>query len=171
MTRRTVLSALATVALVAMPVAAMAYDAPGFDTSVNDPTITAGQSITVTTTGADAGETLTATVTSNPASISNDAITIAGTKALAKTASAAGTAAWTVTLAAAGTYTIAITDASGALVGDETVTVTAAGAAAPGLSDTGFDPSGMAIGALALVAAGGVAVVVARRRHLAHAGA
>lgn len=169
MIRRTILSALAAAALVAVPAAAMAYDAPGYTTTVNDPSITAGQSVTVTTTGADAGESLTLTVTSNPASISNSAITIAGTKAMTKTASDAGTASWTVTLAAAGTYTFAITDAAGALVGDEVVTVAAA-AGDPALSDTGFDPTGMAIGASALVAAGAFAVFIARRRQLAHAG-
>ncbi len=171
MNRRSLLTGLATVALVAVPAAAMAYDAPGFNTTVNDPTITAGQSVTITTTGADAGERLTLTVTSDPASISNDAITIAGTKALAKTASATGAASWTVTLAATGTYRLAVTDAAGALLGDESVTVSGAPAAAGGLSDTGFDPTGMAVGAGALIVAGAGAVVVARRRQLARAGA
>ena len=169
MIRRTILSALAAAALVAVPVAAMAYDAPGYNTTVNDPTITAGQSVTVSTTGATPGESYTLTVTTNPASISNDAITIAGTKALAKTAPASGTISWTVTLSAAGTYTMAITDAAGNLVGDEVITVAAA--AGPALSDTGFEASGLVGGAAALVAAGTIAVFLARRRQQAHAGA
>lgn len=171
MNRRSIITGLATVAFLAVPTAAMAYDAPGYDSTVNDPTITAGQSVTVTTTGADAGESLTLTVTSDPASVSNDAITIAGTKAMAKTATASGTATWTVTLSATGTYRLAITDAAGSLVGDETVTVSGTAAAAGGLSDTGFDPTGMAVGAAALIAAGAGAVLVARRRQLARAGA
>src|SRR5665648_820844 len=77
MIRRTILSAAAAIALVAMPMAAMAYDAPGYNTTVSDPTPAIGQAFTVTTTGATAGETLTLTITSNPATISNDAITIA----------------------------------------------------------------------------------------------
>src|SRR5665648_758258 len=104
MIRRTILSAAAAVARVAMPMAAMAYDAPGYNTTVSDPTPAIGQAVTVTTTGAAAGESLTLTITSNPTTISNDAIQISGTKALAKTANASGTGTWTVTLAAAGTY-------------------------------------------------------------------
>ena len=169
MIRRTILSAAAAIALVAMPTAAMAYDAPGYNTTVSDPTPAIGQAITVTTTGAVAGETLTCTITSNPATISNDAITIAGTKALAKVANASGTVTCTITLTAAGTYTLAVTNAAGALVGDEVVTVAAA--ATPALSDTGFDALGLAGGAAALVAAGAFAVFLARRRQLAHAGA
>jgi len=170
MIRRTILSAAAAIALVAMPMAAMAYDAPSYNTTVSDSTPDIGQAITVTTTGATPGETLTCTVTSNPATISNDAITIAGTKALAKVANASGTVTCTVTLTAAGTYTLAVTNAAGALVGDEVVTVAAA-AAAPALSSTGFDAIGLAGGAAALVAAGAFAVFLARRRQLAHAGA
>src|SRR5665648_787398 len=146
MIRRTILSAAAAIALVAMPMAAMAYDAPGYNTTVSDPTPDIGQAITVTTTGAAAGETLTLTITSNPATISNDAITIAGTKALAKVANASGTVTCTVTLTAAGTYTLAVTNAAGALVGDEVVTVAAAAAATPALSSTGFDAIGLAGG-------------------------
>ena len=172
MIRRTILSAAAAVALVAMPMAAMAYDAPGYNTTVSDPTPAIGQAITVTTTGATPGETLTCTVTSNPATISNDAITIAGTKALAKVANASGTVTCTITLTAAGTYTLAVTNAAGALVGDEVVVVAAAAAAAaPALSSTGFDALGLAGGAAALVAAGAFAVFLARRRQMAHAGA
>jgi len=148
----------------------MAYEAPGFNTTVSDTTPAIGQAFTLTTTGAVPGETLTCTVTSNPATISNDAITIAGTKALAKVANAAGTVTCTITLTAAGTYTLAVTNAAGALVGDEVVVVAAA-AAGPALSSTGFDALGLAGGAAALVAAGGFAVFLARRRQLAHAGA
>lgn len=167
MNRRSILTALATAALVALPAAAMAYDAPGYGTTVNDPTITAGQAVVVTTTGAQVGQSYTLTVTSDPASISNDAISIAGTKALAKTATAS-TLTWSVTLSAAGTYRLAVTDAAGNLVGDETVTASGTAGATGALSDTGFESGGLVGGAAALVVAGTIAVVLARRRQLAH---
>ena len=169
MIRRNLLTAAATIALVAMPMAAMAYDAPGYNTTVSDPTPDIGQAFTLTTTGATPGEPLTCTVTSNPATISNDAITITGTKALAEVANASGTVTCTITLTAVGTYTLAVTNAAGALVGDEVVVVAAA--ATPALRSTGFDAIGLAGGAAALVAAGAFAVFLARRRRLAHAGA
>ena len=162
MVRRALLTAAAAAALVAFPAAAMAYDAPGYNTTVTDPTPAIGQAFTVTTDGNAPGEQLTLTVTSNPASISNDSIVVAGSKALAKTADASGNVSWTVTLNAAGTYTLAITNAAGQLVGDEVVTVAAA--AGPALSDTGFDGMPLVLGAGALVALGATAVVVARRR-------
>jgi hypothetical protein len=171
MIRRMLLSAAAALALVAVPAVAMAYDAPGYASTVSDPTPTLGQALTLTTNGAPAGANLTLTITSNPASISNDAIQIAGTKALARTASASGTASWSVTMSAAGTYTLAVTGPGGALLGDETVVVAAAGGVPAALSSTGFDPLGLAAGALALMAAGAVAVLFARRRQLAHAAA
>lgn len=169
MTRRACLATAATIALVALPTAALAYDAPGFDTTTTDPTPALGEPITLSTSGAEPGEQVTATVTTDPASISNDAITIAGTKSMTKAADANGVVAFSVTLNAAGTFTVRITDASGALLGDEVLQVAApAGAAGTNtgvqLSDTGFDAAGLAAGAAALVVAGAGAVVVARRR-------
>lgn len=162
MVRRALLTAAAAVALVALPAAAMAYDAPGYTTTVTDPTPAIGQAFTLTTDGQTAGEQLILTVTSDPASIGNDKIAVAGSRSLAKTADADGAASWSITLSAAGTYTLAVTNAAGQLVGDETVTVAAA--TGPALSDTGFDGMPLAIGAGALVALGAAAVVVARRR-------
>jgi len=164
MVRRALLTAAAAAALVALPAAAMAYDAPGYATTVTDPTPAIGQAFTLTTDGQTAGETLTLTVTSDPASIGNDKIAVAGSRSLAKTADASGAASWSITLSAAGTYTLAVTNAAGQLVGDETVTVAAAAVAGPALSETGFDGMPLAIGAGALVALGATAVVVARRR-------
>lgn len=163
MVRRALLTAAAAAALVALPTVAMAYDAPGYETTVSDPTPALGQAFSVVTDGNNAGEQLTLTVTSNPASIGNDKIVVAGSRSLAKTADENGRATWTVTLNAAGTFTLAVTNAAGQLVGDETVTVAGA-PAAPGLSDTGFDGLPLAIGAGALVALGATVVVIARRR-------
>lgn len=183
MIRRSLISAAAAIALVVMPTVAMAYDAPGYDTTVSDPTPAVGRAFTLMTRGAAPGAILTLTITSDPAGIGNDAVEIAGTKTMTKTAEADadGTVTWTVTLSAAGTYFLAVTDAAGNLLGDETVTVagaaagtaagTAAGAVTPGLSDTGFDGAGLAVGAVVLIVAGAVAVFFARRRQLAHAGA
>ena len=170
--RRALLSTVGALALVALPSVAMAYDAPGYTTTVSDPTPAIGQAITVTTDGSVASQQMTLTITSDPASISNDAIQVAGTKALAKTANASGDVTWTVTFSAAGTYTLRVTDVSGALLGDEVVTV----AAAPGgtgtggaLSDTGFEAMELALGAGALILAGGAAIAVVRRRQTARA--
>ncbi|GEN81293.1 hypothetical protein [Actinotalea fermentans] len=165
--RRTLLTSVGTLTLVALPAVAMAYDAPGYDTTVNDSTPAVGQAITINTLGQTPNEQLTLTITSNPATIGNDQIQVAGTKSLAKTANASGDASWSVTLNAAGTYTARVTNAAGALVGDEVLTV----AAAPGssLSDTGFDGMELALGAGALILAGGAAVVVARRRQAVRA--
>ena len=167
MTRRSILSTLGALALVVVPSAAMAYNAEGYTTTVSDPTPASGAPFTVTTTGADAGDELTLTVTSNPTSIPNSAIQVAGTVALAKTANADGVATWTVTLNQAGTYTLTVTDSqSGALLGDEVVTVAAA-PAGDSLSATGFDPLPLGLGAAGLVLVGGTAVLMVRRRRAA----
>ncbi|WP_188037065.1 LPXTG cell wall anchor domain-containing protein [Actinotalea sp. JY-7885] len=166
--RRIALTVLAAATLAVAPTAAMAYDAPSFNTSTTDATPTVGETFTITTNGTTAGEAYTLTITSNPASISNDAITIAGTKSLTKTATGTSVS-FSVTLTAAGTYTAQVFDAAGNLVGDEVLTVTAAGAAAGALPATGFDGVELAAGAGALVLAGAGAVLVARRRQTAQA--
>ena len=167
--RRTTMVAAAGLALILAPTAAMAYQAPGFSTTTTDATPTIGEPITITSTGAATGAALTLTVTSNPASISNDSIQIAGTKSSTKVATSAGVT-WSVTLSAAGTYTAAVTNAQGQLVGDQVLTVVAAAApaaAAPALSATGFGGTELAFGAGALVLAGAGAVLIARRRSAA----
>ena len=169
MIRRTTMVAAAALALVLAPSAAMAYQAPGYSTTTSDSTPAINEAVTITSKGFAAGAACTLTITSNPATISNDAIQIAGTKSSSKTATAAG-CTWTVKLGAAGTYTAAVTNAQGQLVGDQVLTVAAAPAtAAPtrALSATGFDGTELAVGAGALVLAGAGAVLVARRRHAA----
>lgn len=164
MIRRTVTIAAAGLALALAPSAAMAYQAPGFSTTTTDATPTAGVPIVITSTGFAPGDPGTLTITSSPASISNDAITIAGTKSSTKVADASGIS-WSVTLTVAGTYTAAVTNAAGQLVGDQVLTVAAAPTATTSpLAATGFNSVELGIGAGVLVLAGAGAVLVARRR-------
>lgn len=165
MNRRITAIFIATAALTLVPAAAMAYDAPGYATTITDPTPAVGQAVTLTTTGTTSGASYTLTCTSNPSSLPNSAIEIAGTKALSKTATGTSVS-WAITLRQGGTFTCAVTDASGALVGDEVMTVVAAGStpSTGSLASTGFDAVGLAAGAGVLMLAGLGAVLVARRR-------
>lgn len=167
MIRRKVLIVAAAAALVLAPSAAFGYGATDYTNkgTVSDSTPAAGESFSVTVQGpANAGVTLT--VTSNPASLPDSAITIAGTKSLTKTTNASGVAVFTVTLAQAGTYTVVAADAaSGAVLSTQSLTVAAAaGGTAAALPTTGSDALPLGLGAGALVLAGAGAVVVARRR-------
>lgn len=164
--RRTALVAVAAVALALVPSAAFSYGAGDFSNkgTVSDTTPAAGESFTVTVTG-PAGASVTLTVTSNPASLPDSSITIAGTKSLSKVTNASGTAVFTVTLSQAGTFTVVATDtASGAVISTQTVSVAAAAGAAGSLSSTGSNALPIALGAGALVLVGAGGVVVARRR-------
>jgi hypothetical protein len=153
MIRRIVLAVAAAVALTLVPAAAMAYEAPGFTFSVSDATPATGVPFTAVITGAVPGSVVTLTVTG-----------VAG-QTLTATANASGAATFTVTLNAAGAYTLTATNAAGAVLGTQVVTVAAAAAAAvPALSSTGFDGMPLAVGGGVLVLAGAGAVVVAKRR-------
>lgn len=172
MIRRTVLVAAAAVALILAPTAAMAYDAPGFTSTVSDSTPALGQPVTVVISGADANAPVTLTITSNPASLSNDTIQIAGTKSLTKTANASGVVSFTVTLTGVGSFLLTATNAAGAVISTQTLTVAAAGAASGGvagaqLSRTGFEGMPLVVGGGVLVLLGAGAVVIARRRRSA----
>ncbi|MBX9247161.1 peptidase, partial [Actinotalea ferrariae] len=162
--RRLALTTLAAGALVLAPTAALAYDAPGYGTTTQDAAPAAGESVTLRTEGTTPGQDYTITVTSEPASLSNDSIQIAGTKSATKTATGTSVT-FTVTFAAGGTYTAAVKDESGRLVGDQVFTVASSAAAAAAgtsaLGATGFDGVELAVGAGALVLAGAGAVVVA----------
>jgi len=162
MIRRAILVAAAAVAVILVPSAAMAadYEAAGFTSTVSDTTPAVGQSVTVIIHGgvANANKVIT--------------LKIAGvsTQTLTATANAAGAASFTFTLSAAGVYTLTATNASGAVVSTQTITVHAVGAAsvAPGkLSSTGFEGTGLAVGGGLLVLTGAGAVLVARRRKTA----
>lgn len=169
MIRRALVVAAAAFALILAPSAAMAYNAPGFTSSVSDPTPALGAPVTVVISGVKAHEEVTLTISSTPASISNDAIQIAGIKSRTKTASASGVVSFTVTLTAAGSYALSATNAAGAVISTQTLTAGAAAAAAAAftgsqLSSTGFGGTGLAVGGGVLVLLGAGAVVVARRR-------
>jgi len=174
--RRTALVAAAAVALILAPTAAMAYEDEQFAAAVSDATPAAGSPFTVSVTG-PANTPVTLTV-SGAAQI--DGVT---GSSLTKNTNAQGVAQFSVVLANAGSYTITATDASGAVITTQTVSVAAVGVAASRssasgraatgaqLGDTGFDGMGLAAGAGALVIAGAGAVVVARRRQSPVAGA
>jgi hypothetical protein len=158
MIRRAILVAAAAVAVILVPSVAMAYNAPGFSSSVSDATPAVGQSVTVVINGgaANANQVITLTVAG------------ASTKTLTATANASGAATFTFTLSAAGVYTLTATNASGAVISTQTVTVHAVSAAAApatgGLAFTGFEGTGLAVGGGLLVLTGAGVVLVARRR-------
>lgn len=166
MIRRIIMVAAAAAALTLVPSAAMAYNAPGFNSTVSDSTPAIGQPVTIVITGADADEPVTLTITSDPASISSDAIQIAGTKSLTKNANASGVATFTVTLTAAASYALTATNAAGAVLSTQTLTVAAATPAAAGtLPRTGFDVMGFGLwGGLFVLVGAGALIVVKRRR-------
>ena len=174
MIRRAVLvaaAAVAALALILVPSAAMAYNAPGFTSTVSDPSPAVGQPNSVVISGADANSPVTLTITSDPATLSNDSIQIAGTKSLTKTANASGVATFSVTLNASGNFAVVATNAAGAVISTLTLSAHAAGAAAGTggavLSSTGFDGMPLAVGGGVLVLVGAGAVLVARRRQSA----
>lgn len=166
--RRLLASVAAAALLVAVPVAAQAYVAPGYALRVSDSTPGVGVPFQAVFSGATAGEDYTLTITSDPASIPSGDIEIAGTSALTRTA-AGDTVTYTVTLRSPGTYRLEVTDASGALLADSSVVVRAAGTGAAastggGLAVTGSDPLVLGLGAAAVIALGVGAVVAIRRR-------
>jgi hypothetical protein len=172
MIRRTVLVAAAAAALILAPTAAMAYDAPGYTSTVSDSTPASGSPCTVVISGGEANEPVTLTITSNPASLSNDTIQIAGTKSLTKTANASGVASFSVTLSGAGGFALTATNAAGAVLSTQSLTVGTAGAASGAvtgarLARTGFEGMPLVVGGGVLVLLGAGAVVITRRRRSA----
>jgi len=162
MIRRSILALAAAAVLVLAPTAAFGYGASDYTDkgSVSDTTPAVGQPFTVTVKG-PASASVTLTVTSNPASISDSAITIAGVKALVKETNAAGDATFTVTLGEPGTYTLTVTDTvTGAVISSQVVVVAAAGA----LATTGSNSGALGIGAGAVLLVGVGLVALARRR-------
>jgi hypothetical protein len=169
--RRSAIVSAAAATLVLVPTAAFAYDAPGFSSTVSDPTPAAGTPILLTVDGDSdiANEEVLLTVTSTPASMPNSAIQIAGTATASKVANASGDVQFSVTLSQAGTYS-AVATVDGAAVSTMDLSVAAASKAAPSgkaLAETGFDGAGLAAGAGALVVAGAGAVLIAKRRQSA----
>ena len=166
MIRRIAAAAAAAVALILVPSAAMAfnapmaYNAPGYTCTLSDPTPAVGAAVKLVCTGAPAGQVLTLKVTRNPAANF-------GTKVFTATANAGGVATFSFTLAPAGDYSFEVQGVNGAVVSTQTVKVVGPAAApirAGQLSRTGFDVMPIAAGGGLLVLAGAGAVLVARRR-------
>ncbi len=186
MIRRIILSSVAALGLALLPLSAMGYDAPPYTTTVSDSSPGVGQPFTVTSTGIMCGVhgmltgcgLATLTVRSAPLSISDAAITIAGTKSLTKTArfdhaggsAYRGTVVWTVTLAEAGTYTLTVVQSQTRTFMSELTIVVGASddGGQPGdgwqLSGTGLDVLALSGVAGGLVVVGVVGVWLARRR-------
>lgn len=165
--RRVVAAVSAAAAIALVPTAAFAYGAGDYSNkgTVSTTSPAAGTPFTVTVQG-PANTSVTLTITSNPSSLPDSAITIAGTKSLAKTTNASGVATFTVTLAQSGTFTLVVTDtASGAVLSTQAVTVAGSTSTTAGsLASTGSNVLPFALGGGALVLVGAGAIVVARRR-------
>ena len=176
--RRTAAVTVTAAALALLPSAAFGYGAADYTNTgtASTTTPTVGTPFTITVQG-PANTPVIITVTTNPASIPDAAITIAGTKALTKTTSASGAVSFSVTLSQPGTYTAIITDGvSGEALSTQVFVVPGpaaggAGTSGPGtgwLSQTGANSVPIALGAGALLAAGAAGVVYAnKRRHAA----
>ncbi len=162
MIRRALMLVAAAALLVLTPSVAMAdpgYHAPGFTSTVTDSTPATGQCITMTVNGgaASAGQVFTLNATGP------------STTSLTATATAAGVASFQFCPTAVGDYTLTVTNADGATVATQTVTVHAATAAGDdtstgSLSQTGSNVLAIGLGGVLLVLLGAGAVVVARRR-------
>ena len=176
MPRRSLLVSAAAAGLVLAPTAAVAYYAPGYAVVVSDATPGVDVPFTFAVDGDRlAGETVLLTLTSDPASVPNDAIEIAGTATPAQVAGADGAVSFSVTLSEPGTYD-AVASVDGVVISTELLVVTpvasspssATGAAThvPGhdLTAAGSAGDDLAAGAGAVVVAGAGAVVLARRR-------
>ena len=169
--RRTVATAVTAAALALAPTAAFAYGAEDYTNTgtVSDTTPALGTPFTVTVQG-PANTPVTLTITTNPASIPDSAITIAGTRSLTKNTDASGAAAFSVTISQGGSYTAVVVDGvSGEVLSTQTLAVDGAGGAASGgagdLAVTGSNalPIALGAGALVLMGAGGVAYANKRR--------
>jgi len=171
---RLALVSAAAAGLVLVPTTAMAYDAPGYGSSISDPGPRVGRALAFSINGNPkiGGKSVLLTVTSKPASLPNDAIEIAGTATTSKVANANGDVTFSVTMTQPGAYDLVAT-VDGAAVSTQSLAVAPASAAAASgaLAATGFDGAGLAAGAGALVVAGAGAVLVAKRRQSAQLGA
>lgn len=170
---RTVVTAAIAGALALAPTAAFGYGAADYSNlgTASTTTPVVGQPVTITVQGPP-GANVILTFTTNPASIPDSRIQIAGTRSLTKTADGAGSIVFTATLLEAGTYTGVVTDAvSGEVLSTQTFVVRAAPGATPTpaaaggqLSATGSNALPIALGAGALVLLGAGGVVYANKR-------
>ncbi len=171
--RRTAAIAVTAAALALAPSAAFGYGAEDYTNlgTASTATPVIGTSFTITVVG-PVNTPVLLTITTNPTSIPDSAITIAGTRSLTKNTDATGTAVFTVTLTQAGTYTAVATDGvSGEVLSTQTFVIAAASGTgtSAGLSATGSNSLPIALGAGALLAAGAAGVVFANKRRTAAA--
>jgi hypothetical protein len=193
MIRRALLVAAAAVALILAPSVAMAYNAPGFSSSVSDPTPAIGQPVTVTLRGgaANAGQVIKLVITPKASPRKPDNKSNHSAMTLLNRANAKGVVKFTFKLSAAGAYKVELFNKAGALLSDQTLTVHRGGAhgngdgdrdgrdnghgdksaasAASRLSIAGLHGIGLAASGGALVLPGVGAMLVARRRRSAKA--
>ncbi len=152
----------------------MAYEAPGFNATVSDPTPGIGQAVTVSLSGNAANARVTLNVATSP-TVGVRIDGVAGATAT-KSANASGNVSFSVVINGATTATLRMTSATGALLADQVLTVSAANSSVPqvpaavgtstgGLSATGFGGGGIVAGAGVLLLVGAGALLVARRRH------
>lgn len=170
MKRRTALVAAFAAAIALAPTAALAYEAPGFDSNATTSVTPTSRSVAITVTAPAGVTAVNITVTID--GVTDDQITIAGTKSATK-AVVNGEAVFTVTVAGTSSAALPVAYAAydaanpGVLVASGTATLapnaTAAPAAPSAVAVTGSEALPLAIGAGVLAVAGAGAVVVARR--------
>ena len=162
----------------------MAYNAPGYSSSVSDSTPTIGHPVTMTVRGGrvNAGQLVKFVITSRSGV----------SKTVYKRANANGTVRFTFKLGAAGTYTVQAFNKAGGLLSDQVLTVARQGgqghhhpghghnpgndnnhgdkraaAASSPLNLAGLNGASLAAGGGALLIPGAGAVLIARRRRSA----
>ncbi|MEE6295623.1 LPXTG cell wall anchor domain-containing protein [Georgenia wangjunii] len=178
MIRRAIGAAVAAAVIVLAPTAAIGYTGADYDAVVSTTNPAPGEAVSVVVT-APSGTDVTLTVSAD--GVSDDAIQIAGTKALTKTA-VNGEAVFSLTLSEEGVYTAVATDADGNVIETFTLVVgdgvpgegdgdgdDAAGgdsdeAAGPALPETGATATPLLIGGAVLLLVGAGIVFFMRRR-------
>ena len=181
MIRRAVLATAAAVALILTPSVAMAYNAPGFSSSVSDSTPTIGHPVTVTIRGGVANARQIVKLVITPAAGPRGPHKKANV--LYKRANASGVVKFTFKLNTLGTYKVEAFNKAGGLLSDQTLTVVRsaghgngngngngdkrAASAASQISFAGLDGVGLAAGGGALLIPGAGAMFFAKRRRSA----
>ncbi|MBD5785274.1 peptidase [Cellulosimicrobium terreum] len=168
--RRAAGAVLLALTFAAAPAVANAYEADDYVLTVSTTTPVVGETFTASVTGPAGNPSITLTISSPD--VADNAITVAGTKALAKD-TADGDVTFSATLAEPATYSLVATDASGAEVGSAQVVAIAgdtsgaasdAGTSSGAMPSTGADQVLLVVGAAVLVTAGLVVLLVSRSR-------
>ena len=180
MIRRAVLATAAAVALILTPSVAMAYNAPGYSSSVSDSTPTIGHPVTVTVSGGVANARQIIKLVVTPVAGPRKPHTRA--TVLYQRANAKGVARFTFKLKTLGDYKVEAFNKAGGLLSDQTLTVVRSGGHGHGnrdghgdkrasavsqISFAGLNGVGLAAGGSALLLPGAGAMFIARRRRSA----